>query len=176
MRNFQKSGPMDIILVFITFIFIVCFALFLVSMIQYKKGQRILGAFSSYNLQSIEIRFSETSYSGLSQYGGAGAKATLHHGKGILIVTSTDKWFNRLYNNLPWIITSLERKELPIGFHFKAIEDFHMDKYISYTIGEASFIKRSIRRSLASETDPNGLKQLLNDFQLNAGDEIKTLL
>ncbi|MCH9661762.1 MAG: hypothetical protein K0U54_12730 [Bacteroidetes bacterium] len=167
---------MDIILVFTAFFFFALSLLFIASRLQYKKGQRLGEAFSTFNLQSMDIRFSETSSSGLSQFGGGATKAILYYGDGLLLIVSKDKWFNRLHNNLPLLFTSIEHKKLPIGFHFKAIENFSIDKYIHYTIEEASFIKRRLRISLSSETDPDALRQILDDFQITAKQQVKALL
>lgn len=99
---------MNEIIIIFTFVLVLFFTIvFILSKRNFKNSEKIISAFSKFNLKKIKIKLSETSYSGLNQHGGITKNADLFYFDNLLIfVPSKENYLNRLFNNLPTILIS----------------------------------------------------------------------
>jgi hypothetical protein len=159
---------MDIILLFAISLLLLLVIIFAVSKEKSKASEKILNAFSELDLDKIEIKLSETSYSGLSQFGGITRNAILYYGRNLLIFTPSKKnIFNRLYNNLPIILVSDNSNNLSKEFDYKKIENIIVNERIILVYSDSSFVKRKVEFSIFSENENLKLKEIIMKFKAN---------
>ena len=130
------------------------------------KSEKIINAFSEFDLKKISVRFSETSYSGLNQHGGITKNANLYYCDNFLIFTPSKKnYFNRFYNNLPTILISKKTDNLPLSLNYKIVEDISINEQITLTYLDFTFVKRRVELLINSETNKIELNKAITDFK-----------
>jgi hypothetical protein len=159
---------MDIVLFFVISLLLFSLTIFIISKGKIKISEKILNTFSELDLGKIEIKLSETSYSGLSQFGGITRNAILYYGRNLLIFTPSKKYiFNRLYNNLPIILVSDNSNNLSKEFDYKKIENIIVNERIILVCSDSSFVKRKVEFSIFSENENLKLKEIIMEFKAN---------
>lgn len=158
---------MNEIVIIFAFVFILFFTIiFIISQRNFKNSEKIISAFSEFDLKKIKIKLSETSYTGLSQYGGITKNADLYYFNNILIfLPSKENHLNRLFNNLPTILIAKKTNDLPLGLSYKMIKDISINKLITLTYSENVLTKRRVEFVIHSETENTELNKAITKFK-----------
>lgn len=158
---------MDIIITFVFFIIIVFVTVFLISRYRNKRTSKILLHFQKQDLKEIEIKVSQTTYTGFKEYGGLFSKAKLYFDseqKILILTTNRNSMWSILNNNLPLILLNKKGSPLQTIYHYKRVDEiiFRSDEYI--LIIKDKFSKSRTEMALFSEKNDLELRNLITAF------------